>query len=79
MNYIGQYTDETKRHFVRELMAVTDELLRNERDFNMAEDANLLEAISYERLSLLSRHAYLMKCARENGYTIDTVERMKEI
>lgn len=49
---------------------------KNEQIFNMTTDENLIEAVIYEQKALQQRYAYLLKIAREQGISIDYIDRI---
>lgn len=49
---------------MREITQVTEQMREVQRRFDMVEDEDLLEALIYERKSLMARHRYLNRLAR---------------
>lgn len=61
---------------IDELNRVEEQLRKNELLFNMSEDAEIIEAIIYERRSLQSRYTFLIRQAKEKGIKINFTDRL---
>jgi len=58
-----------------ELFMVNEKMKNREREFNMTDNEDLLEALIYEQKALQSRYSFLMKKARETGLEVDFFDR----
>lgn len=68
--------DREQTEIIEELEAIKGRIDANEAMFNLAFDAEMIDAMIYEQKSLHSRFAYLLKVAKEKGIKIDFTDRL---
>ena len=72
---LNKEEDHVTEDLKTEIFTLHDKLKKQEQEFNMADDDDLIEALIYEQKALQARFALLMKKARETGLEINFFDR----
>jgi hypothetical protein len=71
--------ENTERdELIAEMYILSEKLKSQEREFNLTDDDDIIEALIYEQKALQSRFSCLMKRARELKLEVSFFERLNE-